>query len=299
MARRARGRAHQRPGRPRVQRVPGQPLGHVRLPRVRGRPRGPAGAAGRRRGLAARARARPHDRADGLHDQRRERRADRGLRARADDQAALAPALLRGALRGGRAREGDGPVDVGARHLRPREDPPGRLRARRAGRAQARRADPQDDAALAARATWTASPTSTTRPGARTGASRRTPRRTSTTTRRSCSSSSTRRWFMVAEKDGETVGGGHHRARHQPGPAQDERAPAALRLVALPAPAQDHRPLPRRLPRRQARVPAHRAWPPRCTSSTSTWPTRTPHQVGRDGLDPRDQPRHEPRRWRP
>ena len=97
-------------------------------------------AARGRRGLAARARPRPHDRPDGLHDQRRVRRAHRGLRARADDQAALAPALLRGALRGGRAREGDGPADVGARHLRPREDPADRLQARRAGRARARHA---------------------------------------------------------------------------------------------------------------------------------------------------------------
>ncbi len=40
--------------------------------------------------------------------------------------------------------------------------------------------------------TWTASPTSTTRPGARTGASRPTARPTSTPTRRRCSSSSTR-----------------------------------------------------------------------------------------------------------
>ena len=51
-----------------------------------------AAAAGRRRAVAARARARPHDRPDGLHDERRERRDDRGLRARADDQAAVAPA---------------------------------------------------------------------------------------------------------------------------------------------------------------------------------------------------------------
>ena len=52
------------------------------------------GAARRRRGLAARARPRPDGRADGLHDERRERRADRGLRARADGPPALAPALL-------------------------------------------------------------------------------------------------------------------------------------------------------------------------------------------------------------
>ena len=48
----------------------------------------------------------------------------------------------------------------------------------------------QDDPALAARATWTASPTSTTPPGARTGASPRTARRTSTRSPRRCSSCS-------------------------------------------------------------------------------------------------------------
>ena len=59
-------------------------------------------------------RLRPHGRADGLHDERRVRRADRGLRPRADDQAALAPAVLPGALRGGRAGEGDGPASCGS-----------------------------------------------------------------------------------------------------------------------------------------------------------------------------------------
>ena len=66
-------------------------------------------------------------------------------------------------------------------------------------------------------------------------------------------------WFMVAEtKEGETVGGGDHRPRHQPGAQEDERAAAAARLAALPAPQQDHRPRARRLPRRQAVLPAHR-----------------------------------------
>ena len=66
LARRARGRAHQRADRPRLQRLPGQPLGDVRLPGVRGRPGDPARAARGRGGLAARARPRPDDRADGL-----------------------------------------------------------------------------------------------------------------------------------------------------------------------------------------------------------------------------------------
>ena len=71
------------------------------------------------------------------------------------------------------------------------EDPADRLRARRAGRPQARRARSARCRAARCGATWTASPRSTTRPGRRTGASRRTPRRTSTTTPRRCSSSST------------------------------------------------------------------------------------------------------------
>ena len=59
-------------------------------------------AARRRARLARRARAHAHDRADGLHDERRVRRAHRGLRARADDQAAVAPAVLPAAPGGGR-----------------------------------------------------------------------------------------------------------------------------------------------------------------------------------------------------
>ena len=66
-------------------------------------PEAAARAARRRRGVAARARARPHGRADGLHDQRRVRRAGRGLRAPADHPHELDPPLLPGAARGRRA----------------------------------------------------------------------------------------------------------------------------------------------------------------------------------------------------
>ena len=93
--RRAGRRAHQRAGRPRLQRVPRLADRDVRLPRARGRPRGPdarcsstAEAWLRRHGL------RPHDRPDGLHDERRERHRRRGPRARADDPPAVAPAVL-------------------------------------------------------------------------------------------------------------------------------------------------------------------------------------------------------------
>ncbi len=121
LPRRARRGADQRPGRPRVQRAPRHALGPVRLPGARGRPRGPAGAARRRRGLAARARPRPHDRADGLHDERRERRPGRGLRPRADDPPALAPAATTAPLceDAGLEKAVD-LLDVGARDLRPR-----------------------------------------------------------------------------------------------------------------------------------------------------------------------------------
>src|SRR3954465_13373755 len=51
------------------------------LPRVRGRPRSPAPGARGRRGRAAGPGPRPDDRPDGLHDERRVRRDDRGLRA--------------------------------------------------------------------------------------------------------------------------------------------------------------------------------------------------------------------------
>ena len=189
--RRPRGRPHQRPVRRRLQRPPRQPLGDVRLPRARGRPGDPAAAARGRRAVAALARARPHDRPDGLHDERRERRDDRGLRARADDQAALAPALLPAARRGGRAGQGDGPADVGAGDRRPREDPARHLQARRRGRAAPRHPAAQDDAALAAPGHGPL------RRGLQRGLERelgllaRTPRRTSTPTPRSCSSSST------------------------------------------------------------------------------------------------------------
>ncbi len=60
---------------------------------------------GDRRGLGPAARARAADRPDGLHDQRRVRAADRGLRPRSDDPRAVASALLPGAARGARLRQ--------------------------------------------------------------------------------------------------------------------------------------------------------------------------------------------------
>ena len=60
-------------------------------------------AARRRRGLAARARPRPHGRPVRLHDEPRVRAAGRGLRPAAADHRALAPPLLQRAARGRRA----------------------------------------------------------------------------------------------------------------------------------------------------------------------------------------------------
>ena len=116
------------------------------------------------------------------------------------------------------------------------------------------------------------------------GLRRRTRRRTSTPTRRSSSSSST------------STGSWSPRPRRARRSAvaitmpdvnqvlkQDERPAAAVRLVALPAPAQDDRPRARRLPRRQAASISTRASRRRSTSSTSTRPTRTPQTWGEMG----------------
>ena len=63
--------------------------------------------------VAARARARPDGWSDGLHDQRRDRAADRGPRVSADHPLPLAPPLLPAPVRAGpRHGQGDGPVHV-------------------------------------------------------------------------------------------------------------------------------------------------------------------------------------------
>ena len=121
------------------------------------------------------------------------------------DQAALAPAVLRGALREARAGQGDGPLmwdlDIADREkilpvifeLAEQVEPKHGITC-------------AHDAGARCAATWTASPRSTTRPGGATGASCPTPRRTSTTTPRSCSWSSTRTGSWSPRSDGETVG---------------------------------------------------------------------------------------------
>ena len=102
-------------------------------------------------------------------------------------------------------------------------------------------------------------------------------------------------WFMVAEReDGEAVGA----AITVPDVNQVlKRMNGRLlpaRLAALPAPAAHHRSVPGRLPRGQARVPAHGRGR---GALRGALPDRRaePRQVGRDGLDPRDEHPDEPR----
>ena len=102
-------------------------------------------------------------------------------------------------------------------------------------------------------------------------------------------------WFMVAETaEGETVGGRDHGPRHQPGAEADERPAAAARLVALPAP--------RRKIMDRVRVGFLGVKPEFQHTGVAAalyvehfdMADRHAADVGRDGLDPRDQQEHEP-----
>ena len=238
--------------------------------------------------LAARAGPRPRRRPDGLHDARRVRRPRGRLRASADGAPALAPALLPRALRAGRAREGGRPLHVGAAHLRQGERAARDLGARREARVRARDPPAPDEPALACGRTSTCSARSTTRPGRGTGASCRSRRRTSTPTPRSCTSSST------------------PTGSWSPRPPTARRVGAAITIpdinqvqklmngrllplgwLALPAAQAHHRPLPRRLPRREAGLPAHRRRRGALRRALQHLGAHA-RQVGRDGLDPRD-----------
>ena len=79
-----------------------------------------AGAARRRRGVAARPRLRAHARAGELRAQRRRRHAHRGLRSASDDPADVEPALVPADDGAGRDDQGDGPADVEPRGDRTR-----------------------------------------------------------------------------------------------------------------------------------------------------------------------------------
>ena len=104
-------------------------------------------------------------------------------------------------------------------------------------------------------------------------------------------------FFMVVEDERRAGGAGADVPRPQPGAQGDERQAAAARLVEVPAPQEVHRPRSGRLPRRQARVPAHRDRGPDVRAPLRHGGQARLH-ARRDGLDPRDEQGHEPRRWR-
>ncbi|CAA9477500.1 MAG: hypothetical protein AVDCRST_MAG13-945, partial [uncultured Solirubrobacteraceae bacterium] len=281
--------------RPPLQRAPGQRLGLVRLRGVRGRPGGgrrPARGGAR---LAALPRPGSHGRPRGLRHERRVRDPHRGLRPRAAHPPAVAPALLRRAAGGGGPGQGGRPAHVGADDLRPREAPAHPLGARGEARARARHPDPQDVPPAAAARARPLRRDLQPRVAAQLGLRPLRPRGP----RRARPGDAARLRARLVHGGGgrEDRGGrgpGRHHAGHQPGPAQDGRPPAAAGLVALPAQGPDDGPGARGVPRRQAGVPARRRGRGALRGALQR---RGAHavQVGRDGLDPRDQPRDEPR----
>ena len=140
------------------------------------------------------------------------------------------------------------------------------------GRAAPRDHDPAHDTALAAAATWTASPRSTTRPGARTGASCPYSERDLDVYAQEMQLVFDRNWFMVAETaDGRDGGDRDHDPGHQPGADEDEGAAAAVGLVALPAQGGSSTGFGSASSASSPRT-STRASRRRCTSSTSTPP---------------------------
>ena len=203
------------------------------------------------------------------------------------------PPYYPSAVEEARAGQGDGPAHVGARDRRTATKIlPVDLQARRRRSSRATASRPaQDVAALAAQGHGPL------RRGLQRGLERELGLRRryskqdlDATTPRSCSSSSTSNWAWSPRPPTARRRRRDHGARHQPGAGEDERAAAAVRLVALPAQGRNDRPRARRLPRRQAASTSTRAWRRRCTSSTSTPRRGDAAEVGRDGLDPRDQP---------
>ena len=232
-----------------------------------------AGAARRGGGLAPPARARPDGRADGLHDERRERRADRGVRARADDPPGWHPPYYQRLCEEAGLEKA---VDafmwqlhiVGRDKVMPiiwdlaeKLEPKHGIRIRKMSRLHLRRdldafaRDLQRGvvAQLGVRAVLEGGPRRV-----RAGAPARLRPR------------------LVHDRRGrrgEDGRDGDHGSGREPGAEADERPAAAARLVALPAEEADDRPLPGRLSRRQARPTSTRASRRGCTPSTSTWPT--------------------------
>ena len=103
-----------------------------------------------------------------------------------------------------------------------------------------------------------------------------------------------RNWFMVAENaEGETVGVAITVPDINQVLKRMNGRLAAARLVALPAPREDHGPRAGGLPRGQARVPAHRRGGGPVRRALRHGLDAAP-DLGRGGLDPRDQRRDEP-----
>ena len=167
-----------------------------------------------------------------------------------------------------RPHQGDRPADVGAAHLRSLEVLPVIFDLAEEGRAAAR--DPRCARCPAAGCggTSTASPRSTTPPGARTGASPPTRRPTSASTLRAALIFDAH-WFMIAETQEGGTAAVRSRSGHQSGPQAHGRPAAADRLVALPAAQADHGPAAVGFlgVKPESSTPA---WRRRCTSSTST-----------------------------
>ena len=184
-----------------------------------------------------------HDRPDGLHDERRERRPHRGLRPRADDQAAVAPAVLPAALRGGGPGEGRSTSRCGSS-----TSPTARRCCRSCSTSPAKLEpehgvdDPQDVAPVAAQGHGPLRRGLQLRLGAQLGLRALLQERPRPVRRRSCSSSSTRTGSWSPRRTARrsriaiTVPDVNQVLKKMNGRS------AAVRLVDLPAQEAPHRP---------------------------------------------------------
>ena len=224
----------------------------------------------RRGGLAARARARADARADGLHAQRRVRDPDRGLRRAVDDPRAVAPALLRAPARGstgsskeidllmwelwfGELKEGTEMhplIHAAAQKSRDEGVVLRSMRKRDMAAEVGRFMEVYNEA-------WGAQ--LGLRPDHR-GRGRLPGQEPEAGARRE----------LGDDRRERRRGGrrGAHAARRRAGAGEDERPGAALRLVALPAPPQVHRPAAGLRARRQVASTSTSGSPRRSTSAT-------------------------------
>ena len=190
-------------------------------------------------GLAARARARPDGRPDGLHDAGRGRAScSRATTAtRSSSSPGTRPTTSACARPAGSRRRWTSScgswyiadrsaVVPGIEELAEKLEPEHGIRIR------------QDEAPAGCARSSTCSPRPGTTPGRTTGASGPTP--TPDLDTYAAGPAARLRQALVhgrrEDRHRRERRRRHHRARHQPGAEEDERAPAALRLVALPAP---------------------------------------------------------------